>query len=311
MTDHTSGLTRSIYLSDKDNLLAILSVLDALPMLAMLLSRDGQYIDVFGADDSLLAREVDFIKGKFIRDLFDKDKADAFCSVIEKAIDSNTTQTLQYELEVQSGVKLFEGRVTPLPIEQDNKLVIWFARDITDEKRQLESIEYFAYHDPLTGAANRMRFYQRLEEENSRCERHNLFSALVFIDLDDFKEINDEHGHMIGDEVLVNVVDRLKSHTREEDLVCRQGGDEFVLILSLIGTDTITAIDHSARITTNLKQTISAPLVIEDKIIQVTASYGLSVLPKKGKSAQEILRQADEAMFESKNRGKNVITTFE
>lgn len=157
-----------------------------------------------------------------------------------------------------------------------------------------------ATHDPLTGLGNRNLLYSLFPSSASRAKRDNTLLALVFLDLDFFKTINDTLGHEIGDELLIRVGMILKSCVRESDLVVRLGGDEFVLLLE--GIDNKQAIREVAD---RFFDTVKAPLKIQEHSIMVSASIGISVFPKDGTDIQDLMKKADISLYQVKESGRN------
>jgi diguanylate cyclase (GGDEF)-like protein/PAS domain S-box-containing protein len=173
-------------------------------------------------------------------------------------------------------------------------------QDNTDRKLAEQQLIYIANHDPLTGLLNRGQFHDRFSQILSLFRRHDTKLALMFIDLDHFKLINDSLGHRIGDLLLQAVGDRLKSSTRVNDTLARLGGDEFIVLL----TD-ITCLDDVARIAQKTIDLLATPFNIEGNDIVVTTSIGISIYPDDGKNSQSLLTNADKAMYLAKERGMN------
>jgi len=178
-------------------------------------------------------------------------------------------------------------------------------RDISSIKQSQQQLEYLANYDALTGLGNRNLFYTRLSIGIERAARHHRGLAVVFIDLDNFKIINDTLGHDVGDVLLSEAARRLKACVRQEDTVCRLGGDEFTVYVedfndpeSLVGT------------AQRLAQTISEPYHISNQDIFVTASVGISVYPNDGTTMSELIKNADTAMYKVKEQGKNGFQFF-
>lgn len=174
------------------------------------------------------------------------------------------------------------------------------VQDITERRSYQEQLERQANHDLLTGLPNRNLLADRIEQSISRAERVGYFMALVFIDLDNFKFINDSLGHAAGDELLVEMADRLRAGLRGSDTVARQGGDEFVLVLN----------DHY-RVNSIISQLervlreISRSVSLSGRDFQIGASIGVAIYPQDGNDAESLLKHADAAMYAAKSRGRN------
>lgn len=160
-----------------------------------------------------------------------------------------------------------------------------------------------ANHDSLTGLANHSCFIDRLNQEILRSQRNQQPFALMYLDLDGFKDINDLHGHAAGDEVLRNTAERLRRQVRASDTVARLGGDEFAIILS--GTRLCADVE---RLTQNLLDAVDQPITVGENTVQVTASVGVAYGQPNVATARSLIHQADMAMYESKKRGKNRFT---
>ena len=159
-----------------------------------------------------------------------------------------------------------------------------------------------AYHDPLTGLPNRKLFQEKLIQTVEWAEGADQIVALLFLDLDGFKAINDTEGHVVGDLLLKSVAQRLKGCLRNSDTVARLGGDEFVVILTGIPGDQVS------RVAQKLLDTLAQPFVIQSKKVTVTTSVGISLYPSDGKGIETLIVEADQAMYRSKESGKNQYT---
>lgn len=177
--------------------------------------------------------------------------------------------------------------------------------DISATKEAHDRIQYLAWHDTLTGLANREQLQEVLHQRLEVARDAGLQMALLFVDLDRFKTINDSLGHQVGDELLKTCAQRLRDAVRGSDVVGRLGGDEFVVVLT--GVD---AAAHVAPIATKLLSRIAAPMVIQGLQLHVTASLGISVYPRDGATASELMRHADAAMYQAKAKGRNTHCFF-
>ncbi len=176
-----------------------------------------------------------------------------------------------------------------------------YIRDISERRRQEHHIKRLAYHDLLTGLPNRARLEERLGEEVIRARRNEQSVALLYIDLDDFKLINDSFGHSAGDELLRAVAERLMEVTRERDLLARHGGDEFLLLLRDLGSDPIAAAEAVAE---KLIAALEEPFHVGNAELWIGASVGISLLPRDAEDADGLLKNADAAMYQAKNGGR-------
>ena len=172
-------------------------------------------------------------------------------------------------------------------------------------EQQLTKTSYAATHDALTDLANRAYFFQRINEEAGKSERDKQPFAILFVDLDGFKQINDAYGHQCGDQTLKITAQRLQTLIRKSDIICRLGGDEFGLLLHGLYKS-----EDLRRFSEKLISLLSEPITIDHHTVRVTASIGISLFPNHGVLPDELVNKADQAMYRSKNRGKNVYTFY-
>ena len=199
--------------------------------------------------------------------------------------------------------EMFWNELTIAPVQNNDGEVTHFIgviNDITESRQRTFHLEHEANHDALTGLANRNLFQDRLEQAIYSATRNQSLLALVFVDLDGFKLINDTEGHEAGDEVLRAISKRLKASVRENDTVARMGGDEFVLILV-----NQPSLRFTLRMIERLRESISKPVLAGRKELNIGASIGVSVFPHDGLSGNELLHAADAAMYHAKTAGRN------
>ena len=171
-------------------------------------------------------------------------------------------------------------------------------------------IEHMAYHDSLTGLANRRLLSEYLEKLLSSLVRYKSYGAVLFIDLDGFKQVNDEYGHDAGDIVLTEVASRLKLFARTEDIVGRLGGDEFILVLSQLGTNEQIAKDKAVLVSERIQQELRKKINVAGTELQVGSSLGLRLLKPEGAKAERVLADADAAMYLAKKENKSGMVFF-
>jgi len=172
--------------------------------------------------------------------------------------------------------------------------------DISEHKATLKHIEFLAHHDTLTKLPNRLLLLDRLQQAINLAEREKHRVALMFLDLDRFKQVNDSLGHHVGDDLLVAVVDRLKSCVRETDTISRQGGDEFVIVLPDIFDSNAATI-----IAEKILETLREPFVIDGHQLSTSFSIGISLYPDDGREIATLMQNADTAMYHAKESGRN------
>jgi diguanylate cyclase (GGDEF)-like protein len=164
--------------------------------------------------------------------------------------------------------------------------------------RMLRHAQYQANHDALTGLANRVLFKEIVSRQIALCQRNGTRLAVLYIDLDGFKAVNDGHGHAAGDTLLREVAQRLKAGIRASDIAARLGGDEFAVVL--VGAST----DEAAQVAAKLVRDLSAPYAFDALTLDVSASIGVAGFPESGATGKTLLHRADDAMYEAKALGK-------
>lgn len=179
--------------------------------------------------------------------------------------------------------------------------------DISQSKQNEEFFQYLAYYDTLTELPNRMLFHDRLQQGLTQADRDKQMLALMFLDLDRFKNVNDTLGHQAGDQLLILVAKRLKQCVYETDTVARLGGDEFTIILRNIGDESTHKVTLVAK---RIIHAFSKPFYIEDQELFMTTSIGITLFPGDGESLDELVKNADIAMYHAKSIGKNTYQFF-
>jgi len=182
---------------------------------------------------------------------------------------------------------------------------VYVFSDITAVKQSEERLAHLAHHDHLTELPNRSMFFSHLEHTLARAERKRQKIAIMFLDLDGFKQINDELGHLVGDRVLQTIAMRLKGSMRHADLVARLGGDEFTMIL-----DDIADPNDAGALAQKIIAVVQEPVVFDGREMGLSASLGISVYPDDARDAVELLKAADTAMYRCKEQGRNRFQFF-
>ncbi len=183
--------------------------------------------------------------------------------------------------------------------------------DITDRKAAEERIHNLAFYDPLTNLPNRRLLLDRLHQAMAASRRGNQLGALMFIDLDNFKNINDLHGHQTGDQVLRIAAERLHAEVRASDTVARLGGDEFVVMLENLGDDPLRAAGQAEHIGMKLLDSLDRPYRLADLALYSSASIGVVLFGAEASSSDELMKRADMSMYEAKISGKNTLRFFD
>jgi len=243
--------------------------------------------------------------GKHITEVLPREIADRLLEQMRAVLDTGHIRSVDYELTRFGAVHHFEARLVATGAAE----VLGLVRDISERKRTEEQIRRLAYCDSLTGIPNRQAFLETLERELHRSKVGNKKFAVLFMDLDAFKRINDTLGHNVGDSLLKVVSERLRETTRPTDLVsrgeqsnnlARLGGDEFTILIP-----DLERVDHALNVAHRVKEAMRRPFLIDGNEIFCTASIGISLFPEDGDDCDSLLKFADTAMYHAKNCGKN------
>jgi diguanylate cyclase (GGDEF)-like protein/PAS domain S-box-containing protein len=230
------------------------------------------------------------------------DNADMFLAKVQ--------ELYQTPAESLDSVQFKDGRVFERysrPLMRDGQVGgrVWSFRDVSDRKRFEAQLLDLANHDPLTGLFNRRRFNEEVEQQLVAGRRYGMSGALLFLDLDQFKDVNDSRGHRAGDELLVGLANLLRGRLRDSDIVARLGGDEFAVLLPF------TEREEAESVANDLLKAIRAEtFVVSGSPLTITASIGAACFPEDGSTAGEILSRADLAMYQAKEQGRNRVAVF-
>ncbi len=264
------------------------------------------YKDVNGRYEFSNRRFNDFFGvkpvGQTDYDLFDKETADFFRQKDSEAIGRrNANVNEEWVQGINGETILLETQKTPIFSKHGDVMgVFGLSRDITELKKAQENLEHLAHHDVLTGLPNRLLLNKKLEYALQICRRACEALAVIFLDLDRFKDINDTIGHDVGDLLLKDVAHRLHNNVRDSDICARLGGDEFVVVLTRI--DDVSRVQEKCG---QLLEVISRPYSLQGHLLSVFASAGIAVYPEHGNTVDELIRNADAALHKAKELGRN------
>ena len=252
------------------------------------------YCDLIGFSQNQLI-------GKFDYDFFPKHEADVFIKNDEYVFKTHKFLEKEEQLtDINGKLHLIATKRSLHKDSAGNLFLVGIIRDITERKFQEDHFRYIAYHDALTGLPNRKAFTEELHESLSWAKNSNCLLALLFVDLDGFKQVNDSLGHKMGDLLLVTVAQKLSNCLRGSDTVSRLGGDEFTIILRKIPNAEV-----AAKIADKILRTITEPIALENHNATVSASIGISIYPDNADNCETLLKQADAAMYRAKHLGRN------
>ncbi len=267
----------------------------------------GRYLMVNREYEKLVHMTNEEIKEKSDRDLFnDRKIVDFFTKNDRNVLESEQHKQFEDMLKLKDNELYYLTLKFPLKDANEHTYAVCgICTDITMRKRAEAELEHMATYDILTELPNRSLFMELLSRTLSSSQREKTIHAILFIDLDNFKNINDSLGHHVGDLLLKEVAQRLVKCTRSADTVSRLGGDEFVLLLQRIRHPA-----EAAEVSKKIIQELSPVFVIDDRTVYITPSIGIVISPENGTDAQKLLQNADTAMYHAKNKGRNTYQFF-
>ncbi len=261
---------------------------------------DGQIVDCNATFASLLGYRRNDLVGSTMRKLYGTStEFDEIASLLGGV---GTLNSVEIELRRADGTPIWVLENLVLVGDSMSGVIHATVVDISDRKRAEEQIEFHAYHDVLTHLPNRKLFTDRLRHSLIRSKRTGRSLAVMFIDVDHFKTINDTLGHTAGDELLLEMSRRLRDCVRDDDTVARLGGDEFTIILAELRQP-----EDAIGVAQKILETVQVPLTIGNMPIVVTASIGIALYPVDGIDPEALLRNADSAMYRAKEAGRNTV----
>ena len=257
---------------------------------------NGLITDGNQAVERMLGFSVAEVVGRPVLDFI----PDAWKQVVFEHIRSGLEEPYEAMVRAKGGQELpveIVGKTMPFGSETYRLAVV---RDISARKEAQARIQFMALHDPLTLLPNRVYLQERLDSLLAQARRNQRLMAVLFIDLDNFKTVNDSLGHHAGDLLLREIALRLSAAVRQGDIVARLGGDEFVVVLAEVANS-----DDAARVAAKLMAMVNAAVTLEGRKLSVSPSIGISVFPMDGDSADDLIRHADAAMYHAKDSGRN------
>ena len=281
------------------------AVLAAIPDTFFRLDKNGYCLDYEQGRDASAMFSADNCVGKHVSEVLPPPLAERLLEQMNTVLATRHLRSVDYELQQADDSRHFEARL----VTAGNDEVLGLVRDISERKRTEEQIRRLAYCDSLTGIPNRQAFLETLERELLRSKTGEHKFAVLFMDLDAFKRINDTLGHNVGDHLLKIVSERLRETIRPSDVVSRTehnnnlarlGGDEFTILIP-----DLERVEHALNVAQRVTEAMRRPFLIDAHEIFVTASIGISLYPEDGDDCDSLLKYADTAMYHAKNCGKN------
>jgi len=283
------------------------AILDNVPYLIWLKDTDGRFIAVNESFFNATGRaSMDEVIGKTDFDLWPKELAEKYRANDEDVI-SSRKHTITEEMSLDKGeLKWVETFKAPV-LDKDGNILgtTGFARDTTEHKRSQDIVRHMAHFDMLTDLPNRALLSDRLQQALFIAKRDKKHLALMFIDLDKFKPINDEFGHHLGDLLLKEAANRMQDCVRESDTVARMGGDEFVVLLPVIEAE-----QDAILVAEKIRHTLNRPFVLEGQSLNISSSAGIAVYPEHGIDEMQLVNNADIAMYHAKENGRNNVMLY-
>ena len=263
-----------------------------------------------GSSEATSGHKYEAVLGKdFLRLCIPKEEHDSFIWRLKKAAASKTNQeNVETTLLTTSGTELSMlwniSNITDKELDENGQFLL-MGQDISNIRKTQDQLHYLAHFDSLTGAANRRLFEDRCKQSIETAKRYDSCLALLSIDIDHFKKINDTLGHDGGDEFLIELVSRFQSSVRKEDTIARLGGDEFAILLP-----SVSGQDGAEVVARNILENITLPVSIKGNELVITSSIGITLCPEDGRSYEQLLKNADMAMYRAKNSGRNNIQFY-
>jgi diguanylate cyclase (GGDEF)-like protein/PAS domain S-box-containing protein len=297
-------------LNDTNKRLA--AVLQAIPDLMFELDREGRYVSVWGTRaDLLFAPESEFI-GRKVDEVLPHDATQEVLVAMSEAESTGHSFGRQIKLPLPQGEFWFELSIAKLTAETTNDIsFIVLSRDISERKNSEQQIHQLAFFDHLTKLPNRRLLTDRLYQAFSVSARNGQHGAIMFIDIDNFKTLNDSKGHDFGDLLLIEVSKRLSTCVRDGDTVARLGGDEFVIVLETLSINQDDAANQAELVAEKIQTSLNNPYQLKDQAHHSTASIGIVVFRGHLENLDNLLKFADTAMYQAKSAGRNAIRFFD
>lgn len=272
------------------------------------IDREGNFLYLSPSHETVLGYDIRNVGVNNLLAWIEEEDREIMVEAIQHTFSARKSRQIEYRLRTLEQKCIWvETTITPVMSESGNvrKLVL-VCREITERKKSEQTIHHLAYHDTLTDLPNRRLFVQYLSKELNQAKRIGSKLAVLFLDLDRLKDINDTWGHDVGDLILLEASKRLKSCTRKHDMVARLGGDEFTIVLP-----NITGRDEVEGIVFRLQSELRKPLEVAGQSFTLSMSIGIAMFPEDGEQTDDLLKRSDTALYVVKSRGRNGYEFFD
>ena len=268
---------------------------------------DGKYLYVNRVFPKIFGKTQNDIIGKTMWDIFPKEEADKRFAIAKWVCENKRSKDIEVCIPTDEGERYLLTTAKPVFDENNNVTsIICISKNITELKLMEKQLKHIAHHDILTNIPNRVLFNELLDHAIASAKRNKNNFALMIIDFDEFKPVNDSYGHFAGDLLLKEAAKRMKNCIRETDTIGRIGGDEFVVLLP-----TISKKNDAMHIAEKIRKVLNEPFNLENyPTIKISSSIGIAIYPEDGTNKIDLAKNADTAMYASKEKGKNRVVFF-
>jgi len=283
----------------------------AMPDLVIVFDELGNYVDIYGAQMSSLILPLNLLKGQNMADVLPPAKSSAMLRVIKQSLQENSQVMYEYELDVQSGHRCFEARVSPIlnysPDAPNLQHVIWIAQDVTEQRKADDTIRKLSFYDAITSLPNRSLLKERLAQQVRRAHKHKMYGAVLYLDLNDFRRVNDAVGVAGGDQLIVEVAKRIGNCIEHRDSLARVGGDDFVVLVDGMGKNLPRFSNEITSKATRILSVFEERFKVLDRKFRVSARVGINIFGRENVSPEMLINQAESAMHRAKELGERVV----
>ena len=282
------------------------TIIETEPECIKVVDAQGRLLEMNSAGLNILeAESLEELQQHLLTDLILPEYRDAFIALHQRVI-AGENGHLEFRVQgLKGGQRWLETHAAPMNgADGEQRMLLGITRDITDRKLADERIQYLAHFDPLTGLPNRAQLQEHTLHSLALARRNRQSMALMMLDLDHFKDINDSLGHSVGDGLLCELAKRLRHGLREDDIVARLGGDEFIFVLQRAESQ------DAAEVARKLMELIDQPFRVGTHDLKVTASIGIALYPADGADMETLLQRADAAMYQVKHAGRHDFRFF-